>query len=278
MSNYIIYFQSKGINNAYLNHFARKVVGIAVCPFNEYIDKEIPHLSIGYKHSNVDKKWPKIFRYLLRYIEGVFVHLHCLRKLALAPKGTIYWSLFYFLWFEKLTIYLLSKWGFQIVLVVHDFNQEMFNEINSRTGINHTKSKILKFYQQFNCVAHTNKLTKQLISLGVSTNYFPFPPMEFKTLLKVERDIDFLLIGTYRKSKNFESALDKILSVSPESTIYCCSYGLPEEFLKSYSGKICVENRFLSDLEMMEYLSRTNYVVLPYRIDRQSVPETSAQA
>ena len=266
MSDYVVYLQSKGVNNTYVSYFAMKVNGVAVCPYNDFIDESLVHWELGYKHTNLEKGWPTKLRYAVRYLEGLLLHLKLVVALGIRiEKGTIYWSLFYFVWFEKLAIRLLSLVGYRIVIVVHDFDQKMFEEANQRTGLTNSMAKRIHFYKMYECIAHTTVLSRQLVTLGITANYFPFPMMKFQTDLSVERDIDFLFIGTYRQSKNFESSIDRILSSRKDVNIFCCSYGLPKEFLSIYEHKISIENRFLSDFEMKEYFSRARYVVLPYR-------------
>lgn len=264
---YLVYLQSFGMNNLYIKGYHAELKNVCSFSGNNDFLEDCNNKPFGYKISNVNSMFlSKNIRHAIRFIEGFIGHLLLIGYLIFKKKGTIYWSLFYFIWYEKLAIKILTKLGFKIIIVIHDYDEKMLKEVSEKTFLKNSISKIDKFLLKKSLAVHNKKLKHKLQKKGFNVHYTPFPLMKFDLPFDKNKiqSIDFLFIGTYRKDKNFEAAIDKLLNNRQGVNIQCCSYDLPKGFINKYSSKIKVKSGYLTIDEFKIVVSSSKFVVFPY--------------
>jgi hypothetical protein len=264
---YLVYLQSFGMNNLYIRGYHTELKNVWSFSGNNDFLEDCNNKPFGYKISNVNLIFlPKTVRHAIRFIEGFIGHLLLIGYLIFKKRGAIYWSLFYFIWYEKLAIKILSKLGFEIITVIHDYDEKMLKEVSGNSFLKNSISKIDKFLLKKSLAVHNKKLKHKLQKKGYNVRYTPFPLMKFDLPFKKNKikSIDFLFIGTYRKDKNFEAAIDKLLNNKQDVNIQCCSYDLPKGFINKYSSKITVKSGYLTVDEFKIVVSNSKFVIFPY--------------
>lgn len=264
---YLVYLQSFGMNNLYIRGYHTELKNVCSFSGNNDFLEDCNNKPFGYKISNINSTFlPKTVRHAIRFIEGFIGHLLLVGCLFFKKRGTVYWSLFYFIWYEKLAIKILTKIGFEIIIVIHDYDEKMLKEVSGNSFLINSISKIDKFLLKKSLAVHNKKLKRKLQKKGFNVQYTPFPLMKFDLPSKKNKikSIDFLLLGTYRKNKNFEAAIDKLLNNRQDVNIQCCSYDLPKGFINKYNSKIKVKSGYLSIDEFKIVVSNSKYVIFPY--------------
>lgn len=264
---YLVYLQSFGMNNLYLRGYHTELKDVCSFSGNNDFLEDCNNKPFGYKVSNVNSMFlPKNIRHAIRYVEGFIGHLMLLGYLLFKKRGTVYWSLFYFIWYEKLAINILTKLGFKIIIVIHDYDNKMFEEVAEKSFLKNNISTIDKYLFNKNLAVHNKILKHKLQKKGFNVHYTPFPFMKFDLTFEIDKikSIDYLFIGTYRKDKNFEAAIDKLLKQGQDVNIQCCSYDLPNDFINKYSSKIIVKSGYLTIDEFKIVVSSSKFVVFPY--------------
>lgn len=242
----------------------------------------------------------QILRYFIRYIEYIYglfwVNCICVisrpKKIffALSLGRETIWEFFFFS--------LICRFLFRLNLTIICHDVVPFgNRHNLFWKIRFLYRKLL-FKNCDSIIVHNNAGKMQLRRVFQVRNekiyFLPFPVMDLggypdncnsvsSQIYAADSVRNFLVIGSYREEKGFELLLDaweifKNSAPKNKSVLTIAGYGFPEVFSSRASqlSAVFIFNRFLSDLDYVNYMRRSDILILPYLRGTNSGPLSNA--
>lgn len=294
---------TSGISSEYLNAYRLSVGSSRIRVIGNYWANGSFVEKLFFKYSDLqapNRINYQILRYLIRYIEYIYglFWVTCLcvvsrpKKIffALSLGRETIWEFFFFS--------LICRFFFRLNLsiICHDV-VPFGNRLNLNWKIRFLYRRLLFKYCD-SIIVHNNAGKMQLRRVyqvrNGKINFLPFPVMDLggypdncnsvSTRRHTTESVrHFLVIGSYREEKGFELLLDaweifKNSTPKSKDVLTIAGYGFPEVFSSRASqlSKVFIFNKFLSDLDYVNYMRRSDILILPYLRGTNSGPLSNA--
>lgn len=230
-----------------------------------------------YKSKYIRKIFNRYLNYLPKKLGAIYkffdlficlIYIAFFTKFSKYKNKTLVCSLYapfiHYLIFMKI----LRIFKIKIAIIVHDIEKL---EVDAPKIILVDRKKILNYADFLIC--HTKESEQYCMSLNKEIVVYPFPELAFDINKKdntYNSKVTFLLIGGLRKEKGYDlliEAIDQLNKKISSKSFECIIAGKPLKNRKikdpGYTNLKIVEE-YLTDERFMDYISQSDYVVLPY--------------